>query len=151
MPDFTTMAATATATGTTTANMPATTARGCRPRHRRGTGNGLHTLLASIAIISCFLRILYADESPVRFRPAGGCGAFSRRSSGTGTIHRMLSLLRELPHGKVCFRHIPGRLGWLRLRRDDSLIARHPYAPCPAGVMIHATSWPDANSRGPRK
>ena len=92
MPDFTTMAA--TATGTTTANMPATTARGCRPRHRRGTGNGLHTLLASIAIISCFLRILYADESPVRFRPAGGCGAFSRRSSGTGTIHRMLSLLR---------------------------------------------------------
>jgi hypothetical protein len=71
--------ATAT-TGATTAYMTAAataaSARGCWPRHRRGTGNSLHTLLASIAIVSCFLRILNANESPVRFRPTDGCGAF---------------------------------------------------------------------------
>jgi len=67
----------ATTTGAATANMPtATTTRGCWLRRRRGTGNGLHTLLAAVAIASCLLRILYASERTVRYRSADRRGAF---------------------------------------------------------------------------
>jgi len=85
MPDFTTMAA--TTTGATAANMTAaaaTSARLCWPGHRRGTGNGLHTLLAAIAIASRLLRTLYAGKCTARCRPADSCGVlhWSRRGSG---------------------------------------------------------------------
>ena len=92
MPSSTTMAT--TATGARAANMPtataataASSARGCWPRHRRGMGDWLQTLLATIAIVSCFLRTLYASERTVRYRPADGFGVLNWSGRGSGNIN----------------------------------------------------------------
>ena len=74
-----TAAATATAAGGRAAG-------GRWPRNRRRMGDRLHALLATVAIGSCVVRTLDADERAVRFRPADGLKMFnwSRRGSGDG-------------------------------------------------------------------
>jgi hypothetical protein len=48
----------------TAATETTTTARGCWPRNRRRMVECLHALLAAIAVGSCVLRTLDADERP---------------------------------------------------------------------------------------
>ena len=151
-------AATMTAAATAATTEVTTTTRGCRPRFRRGTGNGLHALLAAIAIVPRLLRILYADEGTIRFRPADRRGTFHWCGRGMVNIHRTINWLRcrtfvLLHHGMLGLLHsraiVSLHLGMGQLLPDGrrslltgkSISAITPVAPV-GGDCARMTVWP---------
>ena len=66
----------------------------------RGMSGRLDALLASVAVGSCVVRTLNADEGAIRFRLADGLGVFNgSRRSRPDRRRRGSSRRRRIPHG----------------------------------------------------